>query len=68
MACGKCSAVQGGVFGYEDKVEGIGADGVDGFTIVRAISASKGYQSENDREKSEHGSGSLYSSYRYRTR
>jgi hypothetical protein len=58
MTFGKRGAVQGRVFGDEDEIEGIGADGVDGIAIVHANGASKGNESKKNEKKAEHDYGS----------
>jgi hypothetical protein len=48
-------------------VEGVGADGIDGFISGAAVGMSKGDEGEN-KEQTEHGSDNLYGTYRCRTR
>jgi hypothetical protein len=49
MACGECVAIQGSIFGNEDEVEGVGADGIDGFVSVAAVGMAQSYESEENR-------------------
>jgi hypothetical protein len=58
MANRERSTIQGRVFGDEDEIEGIGADGVDGLAIVHANGASKGNKSKKNGKKIEHDYGS----------